>query len=162
MEMPEDYPYGTTHLAPARRLRTWKGNSPATDTGTRHHRSGELRSAADGSTFRGVALNHIAIRVTNVPRSREFYHKHLGLPVIHESEANCFLGLGKNFLTLFKNPNPGLDHYCIAIENFKADAVMEELKRQGLNPNRPSGTDRLYFPDPDGLTVQLSSVDHHA
>jgi len=39
---------------------------------------------------------------------------------------------------------------------------MEELKRQGLNPNRPSGTDRVYFPDPDGLTVQLSSVDHHA
>ena len=117
---------------------------------------------ADGSTFQGVALNHIAIRVTNVPRSRDFYQKHLGLPVIHESETNCFLGLGKNFLTLFQNPNPGLDHYCIAIENFKADAVMEELKRQGLNPNRPSGTDRVYFPDPDGLTVQLSSVDHHA
>ena len=117
---------------------------------------------ADGSTFQGVALNHIAIRVTNVPRSRDFYQKHLGLPVIHESETNCFLGLGKNFLTLFQNPNPGLDHYCIAIENFKADAVMEELKRQGLNPNRPSGSDRVYFPDPDGLTVQLSSVDHHA
>lgn len=117
---------------------------------------------ADGSTFQGVALNHIAIRVTNVPRSRDFYQKHLGLPVLHESETNCFLGLGKNFLTLFQNPNPGLDHYCIAIENFKVDAVMEELKRQGLNPNRPSGTDRIYFPDPDGLTVQLSSVDHHA
>ena len=117
---------------------------------------------ADGSTFQGVALNHIAIRVTNVPRSRDFYQKHLGLPVIHESETNCFLGLGKNFLKLFQNPNPGLDHYCIAIENFKADAVMEELKRQGLNPNRPSGSDRVYFPDPDGLTVQLSSVDHHA
>ena len=117
---------------------------------------------ADGSTFQGVALNHIAIRVTNVPRSRDFYQKHFGLPVIHESETNCFLGLGKNFLTLFKNPNPGLDHYCIAIENFKADAVMEELKRQGLNPNRPSATDRVYFPDPDGLTVQLSTVDHHA
>ena len=117
---------------------------------------------ADGSTFQGVALNHIAIRVTNVPRSRDFYQKHLGLPVLHESETNCFLGLGKNFLTLFQNPNPGLDHYCIAIENFKADAVMEELKRQGLNPNRPSCSDRVYFPDPDGLTVQLSSVDHHA
>ncbi len=39
---------------------------------------------------------------------------------------------------------------------------MEDLKRQGLNPNRPSGTDRVYFSDPDGLTVQLSSVDHHA
>jgi catechol 2,3-dioxygenase-like lactoylglutathione lyase family enzyme len=117
---------------------------------------------ADASTFQGRALNHIAIRVTNVRRSRDFYRKHLGLPVIHESQADSFLGLGKNFLTLFQNPNPGLDHFCIAIENFNADTVMEELRRQGLNPTRPSGSDRVYFPDPDGLTVQLSSVDHHA
>ena len=118
--------------------------------------------AADASTFQGLALNHIAIRVANVQRSRNFYQKHLGLPVIHESQTNCFLGLGKNFLTLFENPRPGLDHFCIAIENFKADTVMEELRRRGLNPTRPSGSDRVYFPDPDSLTVQLSSVDHHA
>ncbi len=113
-----------------------------------------------GSTFQGVAINHIAIRVTNVQRSRDFYQKLLGLPVIRESQSDCFLGLGKNFLTLFQNQNPGLDHYCLAIENFKVDRVMEELKRQGLTPRRPSGSDRVYFPDPDGLVVQLSSVDH--
>ncbi len=114
------------------------------------------------STFRGVGLNHIAIRVTNVQRSRDFYQKHLGMPVIRESQDNCFLGLGRNFLTLFQNQNPGLDHYCIAIDNFNANSVLERLKRQGLNPRRPNGTDRVYFPDPDGLEVQLSSVDHHA
>ncbi len=114
------------------------------------------------STFQGVGLNHIAIRVTNVQRSRDFYQKHLGMPVIRESQDNCFLGLGRNFLTLFRNQNPGLDHYCIAIDNFNADSVTEMLKRQGLNPRRPNGTDRVYFPDPDGLEVQLSSVDHHA
>jgi catechol 2,3-dioxygenase-like lactoylglutathione lyase family enzyme len=116
---------------------------------------------AHGSTFQGVALNHIAIRVTNVQRSRDFYQKHLGLPVIRESQDNSFLGLGKNFLTLFRNQNPGLDHFCVAIENFKAESVMEALTRQGLSPRRPNGTDRVYFPDPDGLEVQLSSVDHH-
>ncbi len=114
------------------------------------------------SMFQGVGLNHIAIRVTNVQRSRDFYQKHLGMPVIRESQDNCFLGLGKNFLTLFQNQNPGLDHYCIAIDNFNADSVLERLKRQGLSPRRPNGTDRVYFPDPDGLEVQLSSVDHHA
>src|SRR5437899_3257263 len=85
---------------------------------------------AFASTFQGVALNHIAINVTNVQRSRDFYQKLLGLPVVRESESNCFLGLGKNFLTLFGKQNPGMDHYCIAIEKFNADAVMEELKRQ--------------------------------
>jgi len=117
---------------------------------------------AANSTFQGVGLNHIAIRVTNVQRSRDFYQKHFGLPVLHEAEDNCFLGLGKNFLTLFKNEKPGLDHFCIAIENFRADAVVEELKRQGFKPRRPAGTDRVYFPDPDGLELPLSTIDHHA
>ena len=115
-----------------------------------------------GSTFKGMALNHIAIRVTNVQRSRDFYQKHFAMPVLHEEKANCFLGLGKNFLTLFENQKPGLDHFCVAIEDFKAEAVMDQLNRQGLKPRRPSGTDRIYFPDPDELEVQLSSVDHHA
>lgn len=114
------------------------------------------------STFKGAGLNHIAIRVTDIPRSREFYQKHLGLPLIRESETSCFLKMGDEFLTLFKNERPGLDHYCVAIENFKPDAVMSELNRQGLKPRRPSGTDRIYFPDPDGLEVQLSAVDHRA
>jgi catechol 2,3-dioxygenase-like lactoylglutathione lyase family enzyme len=114
------------------------------------------------STFKGVGLNHIAIRVADVRRSREFYQKHLGLPLIRESETSCFLKMGDEFLTLFKNERPGLDHYCVAIENFKPDAVMSELNRQGLKPRRPTGTDRIYFPDPDGLEVQLSSIDHRA
>ncbi len=114
------------------------------------------------STFKGMALNHVAIRVTNVQRSRDFYQKHFGMPVLHEEKADCFLGLGKNFLTLFENQKPGLDHFCIAIEDFKAEAVMDQLNLQGLKPRRPSGTDRIYFPDPDEIEVQLSSVDHHA
>jgi hypothetical protein len=52
--------------------------------------------------------------------------------------------------------------YCFAIENFNADAVMDEFKHQGLKPLRPGGSDRVYFPDPDGLEVQLASIDHHA
>lgn len=119
-------------------------------------------SDACASTFQGIALNHIAVRVTDLRRSRDFYQKHFGSPVIHESESSCFLGLAKNFLTLFRSPNPGLDHFCIAIANFNADSAIEQLKRQGLSPTRPSGSDRVYFQDPDGLTVQVSSVDHHA
>ena len=117
---------------------------------------------AHGSTFQGVGINHIALRVTDVQRARDFYQRHFGLPVVRESQSNSFLGLGKNFLALFRNANPGLDHHCIAIENFEADSVMEELYRQGLNPHRPSGSNRVYFPDPDGLVVQVSSLDHHA
>ena len=122
--------------------------------------AGAAGAAPAGSTFRGLALNHIAIRVTNVQRSRDFYQKHFGLSVAHESAGDCFLNIGKNFLTLFRNQNAGLDHFCLAIEGFKPDAAVEEIKRQGLRPTRPAGSDRVYFPDPDGLTVQVSSIDH--
>jgi len=120
--------------------------------------AGTASQANAAGTFQGREVNHIALRVTDVKRSRDFYQKHLGMPVVNESANNCFLGLGKNFLALFKGDKPAMDHYCIAIENYKVESVVEELKRQGLNPRRTD--DRVYFPDPDGLTVQLSAVDH--
>jgi catechol-2,3-dioxygenase len=112
------------------------------------------------STFRGLAINHTAVRVTNIARTRDFYQKHFGLPVIRQSEGSLFLGLGKNFLTFFRNATPGYDHQCIAIENFQPESVIERLKREGLQPRREA--DRIYFPDPDGLTVQVSALDHAA
>jgi catechol 2,3-dioxygenase-like lactoylglutathione lyase family enzyme len=116
-------------------------------------------SAAE-STFKGVGLNHIALRVTEIPRSKAFYQGLLGSPVMTESAGSCFLKLGDEFLALFQGRTPGLDHYCFEIENFRPDEVMGRLTAQGLKPRRPSGTDRIYFRDPDGLEVQLSAVGH--
>ena len=107
------------------------------------------------STFRAVGLNHIALRVTDVPRSRSFYVEHLGVRVLTESEQNCFLGCGaNNFVALFRSQTPGLDHYCYTIERYEPAAVVERLRAAGLAPERHA--DRVYFDDPDGLTVQLS------
>ena len=110
------------------------------------------------STFQGVEVNHVALNVTDVKRSRDFYQSHLGLPVVRQSQTNCFLGLGKNFLALFQNPNPGMNHYCIAIKDYEVGAVTAELERQGLDPARRGN--RVYFKDPDGIEVQLSSTNH--
>ena len=98
--------------------------------------------------------------MTDIARTSDFYRKHFGLPVIRQSESSLFLGLGKNFLSFFRNSAPGFDHQCIAIENFQPNAVMDTLKGQGLQPRREG--DRIYFPDPDGLVVQVSAIDHSA
>jgi catechol 2,3-dioxygenase-like lactoylglutathione lyase family enzyme len=119
-------------------------------------------AAADESTFRGVELNHIAIRVTNIPRSRDFYRKHFGFPVASESASSCFLNMERGFLTLFRGDTPRLDHYCIAIRDFNLQKAEASLKAHGITPRVPSGTGRIYFPDPDGIEVQLSAVDHRA
>ena len=52
------------------------------------------------SMFQATALNHIALSVTDIGRSRDFYIKHLGLRVTNESQYNCFMNVGPNFLAL--------------------------------------------------------------
>jgi catechol 2,3-dioxygenase-like lactoylglutathione lyase family enzyme len=109
-----------------------------------------------GSTFRATGLNHVALDVRNVPRSRDFYVKHLGLEVIRDGgEDNCFLGSGGDFfLTLFRGDTPGLNHYCYTIQDYDPDRAEEKLKAAGLKVRRQSG--RIYFDDPDGIEVQVS------
>ncbi len=117
-------------------------------------------SAQSSSALKGVEINHIAINVPDVQASRDFYRELLDLPVLDESRNSSFLGLGEgNFLSIFRG-SPGLNHYCIGIENYEVDRVMNELTRQGLEPRRTAGTDRVYFDDPDGIEVQLSAAGH--
>ena len=103
-------------------------------------------------------MNHVALNVTDVHRSRAFYQKHFGLPVVRESENVCFLDLGPHFLALFQSGTAGMDHYCIAIEGYEAGAAVEALKSEGLKTRRTGN--RVYFQDPDGIEVQVSPGDH--
>lgn len=113
------------------------------------------RAEESQSTFRSVGLNHVALRVSDVQRSRRFYVEHLGLRVLRDGQRNCFLGCGANqFVALFRADAPGLDHYCYTIDRYDAGAVMERLRTAGLEPERHE--DRVYFDDPDGLTLQLA------
>lgn len=111
-------------------------------------------------TFQATGLNHIALRVTNVQRSRDFYLKHLGMTVSRESAMNCFMTCGDNFVALFRGSEPSMDHYCYSVEGYNVKEAVATLKEEGLNPSNPGGSQRVYFDDPDGLTVQLASDSH--
>ena len=112
-------------------------------------------AALDG-TFQAKGLDHVALNVKNVPVSRDFYIKHVGLKVTRDGgEDNCFLGSGDDFfLTLFKGERPGLNHYCYAIRGYDPERAVEKLKAAGLKPRRDGG--RVYFPDIDGIEVQVA------
>ena len=117
-------------------------------------------SAQTPFRFKGGEMNHIAINVPDVQRSRDFYRELLDLPILDESPGSCFLGLGEgNFLSLFRG-SPGLSHYCIGIEGYQVDRVFDALESRGLSPRQTPGTDRVYFDDPDGIEVQLSAIGH--
>ena len=110
-------------------------------------------------TFRATRLNHIALSVTDVERSRDFYVRHLGLPVSSDSAPhNCFLDCGPNFVALFRGQEPGMHHYCYSIVDFDQQEAAQKLRAANIEPDLQGR--RIYFPDPDGLTVQLASETH--
>jgi catechol 2,3-dioxygenase-like lactoylglutathione lyase family enzyme len=114
----------------------------------------------DAPTFKATSLNHIALRVTNVQRSRDFYLRHLGMTVSREGGTSCFMTCGDSFVALFRSSEPSMDHYCYSVENYDVTDAVAKLEAEGLSPDNPTGSGRVYFKDPDGLTVQLAAESH--
>jgi catechol 2,3-dioxygenase-like lactoylglutathione lyase family enzyme len=113
----------------------------------------------NNSTFEATGINHIALRVKDVKSSSDFYIKLLGMKQARNDNSSSFLNFGNNFLALFQGGEPEMDHYCYSIKNFDVDQVEKKLQSLGIqNIRRESG--RIYFTDPDGLTVQLAAEDH--
>jgi len=120
--------------------------------------TGSKAAAQTQSTFQANGLNHIALNIPDIALSRDFYVKHLGLKVSRESESNCFLTCGDNFLALFRSQDPGLNHYCFSIDDYDVAKAEETLNSENLNPRREGN--RIYFSDPHGITVQLAAGEH--
>jgi hypothetical protein len=116
------------------------------------------RAAADtqpAATFSATGIDHVAISVTDVKRSSAFYQQHLGLRLTRDGgDDSAFLNCGTDFLTLFRGERPGLHHFSFSIPNYNPDDAVKRLEIAGLKPRREAN--RVYFPDPDNLTVQVS------
>lgn len=107
------------------------------------------------STFAATQIDHLALSVTDVKRSSAFYQAHLGLKVTRDGgESNTFLNCGeRDFLALFRGDKPGLHHFSFSVPNYSAADAVKRLEAAKLKPNRQGN--RVYFPDPDGLIVQV-------
>jgi catechol 2,3-dioxygenase-like lactoylglutathione lyase family enzyme len=121
--------------------------------------------------IQGVSINHVSLNVRDIQRSGEWYSKMFNLPKMQTKEENNYmLGLGLTpadrehgalgHLSIHPTPagkTPGvIDHFCLGLSNFNEAKVIEELKKRGANPQG------LHVKDPDGLTIQLNSIDGHA
>jgi hypothetical protein len=56
---------------------------------------------------------------------------------------------------------PDIDHFCVGINSFNADKVLEKLKKEfnSSNPTMENGSE-IYLRDPDNTRVQLSAKDY--
>ena len=129
-----------------------------------HRRQDEVtRAYREGprpdSILRAIDVNHIALQVSNLDRSVEWYQRLMGLEVVRRSSTNAFLGLGDNFLALFqRRPGGSVDHFCFSVEDYEPGSVMEKLAEHGIESTRRE--DRVYFKDLNGLTAQVSEESH--
>jgi catechol 2,3-dioxygenase-like lactoylglutathione lyase family enzyme len=111
------------------------------------------------SILHAVDVNHVALEVSDVGRSVEWYQALMGLNVVRRGPASAFLGLGGNFLALFQREvGGGADHFCFSVEDYEPEAVGAKLAKHGIESTRRE--DRIYFKDLNGLTVQVSDERH--
>lgn len=112
-----------------------------------------------------TGLDHVALRVSDVPRSVDFYRQHLGGQVRSQSSNSAFLDMGRNWIALFGQgavstgfpPTPtGVDHVSFRSAARSFEERFQALKARGLEPSSPPGSGRVYFRDPDGVILQLS------
>ena len=121
------------------------------------------------------AIHHIAIIVSDYPRSKDFYVNKLGFSVIRENyrpdKGDWKLDLRINDdteLEIFGVANPparvtrpeaaGLRHLSFRVENIEKTAAELEALGIPVEPIRMdtfSGRKLAFFADPDGLPLEL-------
>lgn len=122
-----------------------------------------ILSQSGKTPFKGEMLNHVTLYVSDVARSKKFYQSLLALPVRKEEKDLCNFDLGESFLCLYQKDEsaPAINHFCIGINSFNANTVLEKLKKEfpSSNPTMENGTE-IYLRDPDNIRVQLSAKDY--
>lgn len=125
--------------------------------------------------FKGI--NHIAIIVSDMDVSKEFYINKLGFKVIDEIDRPerqskiCYLDAGNIIIELFTFPNSpnrlsrpeslGLRHIAFETDDF--DGTLEKLKNldievEHIRTDARTGKRLTFIKDPDDLPIEVSEV----
>jgi catechol 2,3-dioxygenase-like lactoylglutathione lyase family enzyme len=121
--------------------------------------------------IRVSALDHVAIPVTDMNRSIEWYQRVLGLSRRYEKEWGtdpAFLCAGESCIALLKNGKnalapctPTVRHFCFRLDRPSFEEAVHTLREMGI----PFSEDdhqislSLYFQDPDGHWIELTTYE---
>ena len=123
-----------------------------------------------------LGLRHLALRVTNLARSRAFYERYLAMKVVWQPDSeNVYFSSGSDNLALHQiasneldqyQPPRGqlLDHFGVILESpAQVDELFRDVQKDaaqyGATIAKPptqhrDGSYSFYFTDPDGNVVQ--------
>jgi catechol 2,3-dioxygenase-like lactoylglutathione lyase family enzyme len=135
-----------------------------------------MTAATTAPTLTSVRTGHVALNVTDIARSRDFYRRLLGLSVAAEGNDGdrhwVFLGRdGALILTLFQQSTgrfststPGLHHLSFQVENMDQVRVAESIAHELGAPffhesvvahSEGSHSGGIFFADPDGTRLEI-------
>jgi glyoxylase I family protein len=116
-------------------------------------------------------LDHVVLLTRDVPRLQRFYCDLLGCSV---EKVQAQIGLvqlraGRSLIDLVDVSNrpaaaggANMDHFCLRLEPFDADAITRFLRAHDVEPGELASRygaegqgPSLYIQDPDGNTVEL-------
>jgi catechol 2,3-dioxygenase-like lactoylglutathione lyase family enzyme len=119
-----------------------------------------------------ISLRHLALRVTDMAKSRAFYEGLLGMTLVWEPDPdNVYLSAGTDNLALHQIPSDSLsayrqerqflDHFGFIVSSpLEVDQWHETLRRAGVPIVKPPARHRdnsvsCYIADPDGNVIQI-------
>jgi catechol 2,3-dioxygenase-like lactoylglutathione lyase family enzyme len=129
-------------------------------------------------TIRIREIDHVVLRIRDLPRALSFYRDILGCQIERELKGRGLTQLraGSSLIDLVEIDSElgrklgagpsvegrNMDHLCLRVEPFNASAILTLLRQHGYTPddvatrygaegNGPS----IYVNDPDGNTIEL-------
>jgi catechol 2,3-dioxygenase-like lactoylglutathione lyase family enzyme len=116
-------------------------------------------------------LRHLALKVTDLARSRKFYEELFGMKVVWEPDPeNVYLSSGADNLALHQLPAAArhgdaeaqrLDHLGFIMDSVESvERLLKQAERFGATIVKPprrhrDGSYSFYMADPDGNVVQV-------
>ena len=108
--------------------------------------------------IQATKVDHVGIRVTDLPKSVDWYTKTFGLVVVSEDKNQGIsrVGLGRRQLVSLNKDTMGgrIDHVAIAMDGFNEAAVAKHLKDLGIETGRTPDAG-FHVTDPDGFPYQI-------
>jgi catechol 2,3-dioxygenase-like lactoylglutathione lyase family enzyme len=117
-------------------------------------------------------IDHVVLRTRDAQRLQRFYCDVLGCSVekVQPGIGLTQLRAGRSLIDLLdvgageSEPSAArnMDHFCLRLEPFDADAIVAFLRRHGVEPGEVASRygaegqgPSIYVADPDGNTVEL-------